>query len=30
MGILEYLKINATEKNAYKIKYLRAETKATA
>lgn len=30
MGILEYLKINATEKNAYKVKYLKAETKATA
>lgn len=25
MGILEYLKINATEKNMYKVKYLRAE-----
>lgn len=25
MGILEYLKINATEKNMYKIKYLKTE-----
>ncbi len=25
MGILEYLKINATEKNTYKIKYLKSE-----
>ena len=27
MGILEYLKINATEKNAYKVKYLKTEQK---
>ena len=30
MGILEYLKINATDKNCYRIKYLRAETKTAA
>jgi large subunit ribosomal protein L22e len=28
MGILEFLKINATEKNTYKIKYLKAEVKS--
>jgi large subunit ribosomal protein L22e len=26
IGILEYLKVNATEKNAYKIKYLKTES----
>jgi large subunit ribosomal protein L22e len=27
VGILEYLKINATEKNVYKLKYLKSEVK---
>jgi hypothetical protein len=25
MGILEYLKINASEKNVYKLKYLKSD-----